>query len=85
MVVLGDFQAVEDAPFGSNRGEFNWVARGEEGRPPVVDKAFIDYDKALNIIEFLVRWLPMQGYEIFLVLGKCRKIGVQYSDPPYLE
>ena len=84
MVVLGDLQAVEDAAGSSERREFERVARGEERGSPVVDKALIDYNKAFNIVEFLIRWLSMQGNEIFLVLGKCRKMGVQYSDPPHL-
>lgn len=67
-----------------NRGDFDRVARREERGPPIVDEAFIYNYETLDIVELVGGGLPMQRDEEFLIFGKSRKVGIQYSDPPHL-
>ena len=70
MVVLGDFQAIQDASISSKGRNFDRVSRGKEGRPPIVDEPFVYNNETFDIVEFLASWLCMLGNEIFLVPGK---------------
>lgn len=74
VIVLGDFQTIEDVATISNGGDFNRVTRGEEGRPPVVDETFVHDYKTFDIVKFLGAWLTMEGDEIFLIMGKHREV-----------
>ena len=61
-VILGDLQAVEDSAIvvGAKGGDLDGVSRGEEGGPPIIDEAFINYDKPFYIVKFLAGGFIMQ-------------------------
>lgn len=61
VVVLGHLKAVEDAVAAGEGGDLDGVARGEEGRAPVVDEALVDDDEPLDVVEPPARGGGVEG------------------------